>query len=57
LIINIYNRFGKLLKTLNNDSEGWDGTYLGQTLPADDYWFTVVRPNGKEYKEHFALKR
>lgn len=57
LTINIYNRFGKLLKTLNNDSEGWDGTYLGLPQPADDYWFTVVRPNGKEYKEHFSLKR
>lgn len=57
LIVNIYNRYGKLLKQLSNDSNGWEGNYLGQSLPADDYWFTVIRADGKEYKGHFTLKR
>lgn len=57
LIIYIHDRFGKLLKQFSNDSQGWDGTYLGQPLPADDYWFTVTRANGKEYRAHFSLKR
>jgi len=57
LTIKIFDRFGKLLKELDSKSIGWDGTYIGQTLPATDYWFVVTRKNGKEYKGHFSLKR
>jgi gliding motility-associated-like protein len=57
LTIKIFDRFGKLLKELDSKSIGWDGTYIGQTLPANDYWFLVTRKNGKEYKGHFSLKR
>jgi gliding motility-associated-like protein len=54
--IRIFDRYGKLVKELrNNDS--WDGTYLGYVLPATDYWFTVTRKNGSEFKSHFSLKR
>jgi len=55
--IKIFDRFGKLLKELNSNSNGWDGTYLAQTLPASDYWFTVTQKNGKEFRGHFSLKR
>ncbi|WP_299126012.1 T9SS type B sorting domain-containing protein [uncultured Tenacibaculum sp.] len=37
--VKIYNRFGKLLKTLSIDSSGWDGTSDGVKLPSNDYWF------------------
>ncbi|KAB1153350.1 T9SS type B sorting domain-containing protein [Tenacibaculum aiptasiae] len=37
--VKIYNRFGKLLKTLFIDSSGWDGTSEGVKLPSNDYWF------------------
>lgn len=57
LTIKIFNRFGKLLKELDSNSKGWDGTYIGQPLPSDDYWFVVKRNNGKEFRGHFALKR
>jgi gliding motility-associated-like protein len=57
LTIKIFDRFGKLLKELGFNSNGWDGTYIGQTLPATDYWFVATRKNGKEYKGHFSLKR
>jgi valyl-tRNA synthetase len=61
----IFDRYGKLLKQLSPESdvtegEGWDGTYNGQPVPADDYWFTVTYPDGnvtKEFKAHFSLKR
>ncbi|WP_144892802.1 DUF7948 domain-containing protein [Flavobacterium tiangeerense] len=54
--IRIFDRYGKLVKELrNNDS--WDGTYLGYMHPASDYWFTVIRKNGSEFKSHFSLKR
>ena len=57
LTIKIFDRFGKFLKLLDNDDYGWDGTYNQKTLPSDDYWFVVTRANGKEFKNHFTLKR
>ena len=57
LTITIFDRFGKLLKYLDNDDIGWDGTYNQNPLPADDYWFVIKRTNGKEIKNHFTLKR
>ena len=56
----IYDRYGKFLKELEPDKEGWDGTYNGHNLPSTDYWFTVYyRENGtdKEFKSHFSMKR
>jgi gliding motility-associated-like protein len=57
-IIYIFDRYGKLLKqwvpTLN---QGWDGTFNGVPLPADDYWFTLKLEDGREAKGHFSLKR
>lgn len=54
--IRIFDRYGKLIKELNNNT-AWDGNYLGQQEPASDYWFIVTRANGKEFRGHFALKR
>ncbi|GGD26488.1 T9SS type B sorting domain-containing protein [Flavobacterium orientale] len=56
LKVNIFDRYGKLIKTLNNTTS-WDGTYNGNELLSSDYWFVVTRENGKEYKGHFSLKR
>ena len=54
--IRIFDRYGKFLKELRNDGS-WDGTYNGLDEPASDYWFTVTRFNGTEYRGHFSLKR
>jgi len=35
----------------------WDGTHNGQLQLATDYWFIVIRENGKEHTGHFSLKR
>ncbi|QYJ67506.1 T9SS type B sorting domain-containing protein [Flavobacterium litorale] len=40
--IYIFDRYGKLIKQISSQGEGWDGTYNGNPLPADDYWFTVT---------------
>ena len=57
IIIRIFDRYGKLIKELSQNNS-WDGTYIGNQLPADDYWFTVIRPSiSTEYKGHFSLKR
>ncbi|MBR9914216.1 MAG: T9SS type B sorting domain-containing protein [Algicola sp.] len=53
----IFDRYGKLLTYFNGQDFGWDGTYNGQKMPTNDYWFLVERTNGKTYKGHFTLKR
>lgn len=56
--ISIFDRYGKLLKViLNNDNEGWDGTFNGFPLPSDDYWFILDLEDGRTAKGHFTLKR
>lgn len=56
-IIYIFDRYGKLLKQLSPSSKGWDGTFVGNPLPSDDYWYTVKLEDGREAKGHFSLKR
>ena len=56
----IYDRYGKLLKKLSHNSPGWDGTFRGVPMPAEDYWYLAnVNYKGKQMqlKGHFALKR
>lgn len=55
--INIFDRYGKLVKQLDSTSSGWDGKYIGHELPATDYWFTINFGDGKIIKGHFSLKR
>ncbi|NMH86481.1 T9SS type B sorting domain-containing protein [Flavivirga algicola] len=55
--ISIFDRFGKLLKQLNPLGHGWDGTFNGEELPTDDYWFVVTLHDGRIFKNHFTLKR
>jgi len=56
-IVEVYNRFGKLLSSFNGRDAGWNGKLSGQQLPATDYWFVVKRQNGAIYKGHFSLLR
>ena len=57
LVVKIFDRYGKFIKQLSATDPLWDGTYNGYNLPATDYWFTVIRQDGTEYKGHFSLKR
>ncbi|WP_452231824.1 choice-of-anchor L domain-containing protein [Lacinutrix sp. MEBiC02595] len=59
-IVYVFDRYGKLLKTLSHTSPGWDGTYRGQNMPTSDYWFLAeVIQDGKKFelKGNFTLKR
>tara|TARA_R110002012_G_scaffold294098_1_gene490031 strand:- start:5363 stop:8815 length:3453 start_codon:yes stop_codon:yes gene_type:complete len=56
-VVNIYDRYGKLIKQLSANSAGWDGMFEGRPLPASDYWFSYSYNNGKTEKGHFSLKR
>ncbi|WP_026978194.1 T9SS type B sorting domain-containing protein [Flavobacterium tegetincola] len=57
LVVKIFDRYGKFIKQLTAKDPFWDGTFNGNNLPATDYWFTVIRQDGQEYKGHFTLKR
>jgi gliding motility-associated-like protein len=60
LEIHIFDRFGKLLKVLNQNNRSWDGTFNGSMVPSGDYWFqaSFVENNTQQtVKGHFALKR
>ena len=56
-VVFIYDRYGKLLKQLLASSNGWDGTFNGQPMPTDDYWFNVTLEDGRSLTGHFTLKR
>ena len=56
--VSIFDRYGKLLKQLNANSSGWNGTFNGAELPADDYWyFFKIDKTSTQKSGHFALKR
>ncbi|TXD81872.1 T9SS type B sorting domain-containing protein [Subsaximicrobium wynnwilliamsii] len=58
-IVYIFDRYGKLLKTLTYNGPGWNGTYNGNLMPATDYWFVAKVRKGDiafEVKGHFALR-
>jgi gliding motility-associated-like protein len=57
----IFNRFGKLITEIDLYSNGWNGTFNGNHLPATDYWFSVelvdIKGNTRVKKGHFSLIR
>ncbi len=55
--VNIYNRYGKLITTLNRSNLEWDGNFNGKKLPSDDYWFVATLEDGRSFNGHFALVR
>lgn len=58
--ISIFDRMGKLVKQITPSTEGWNGFFNGQPLPATDYWFSVdytEKGAQKTFKAHFSLKR
>ena len=57
-IIYIYDRFGKLLKKYGTNDPAWNGQYLNQPVPSDDYWYVIhLLPVNKYIKGNFTLKR
>lgn len=63
-ILTIYDRYGKLLHQLSENSTGWDGSFNGLLLPESDYWFKLSytnslgqRTNAEYINNHFTLKR
>ena len=59
--VSIFDRYGKLIKQMNAKNGSWDGTFNGQLLPSNDYWFTAElvdnTGNIRVFKGHFSLLR
>lgn len=55
--IYIFDRYGKLLKQISPLEQGWNGTFNGKQMPADDYWYSIQFEDGRTIKGNFALKR
>ena len=63
-IVTIYDRYGKLIKQMNEYDPGWDGNFNGKPLPSTDYWFKLSyigadgnRTYAKYLQSHFSLRR
>ncbi|WP_405398874.1 T9SS type B sorting domain-containing protein [Maribacter sp. Asnod2-G09] len=63
-VITIYDRYGKLLHQIFENSSGWNGSFNGTLLPESDYWFKLSYTNslGEDtdasyINNHFTLKR
>ncbi|MGB5698818.1 T9SS type B sorting domain-containing protein [Muriicola sp.] len=54
--INLFDRYGKLLKSSFNAPMLWDGRYNNQDMPSGDYWYSI-RIEGELFKGHVSLKR
>lgn len=55
--IHIFDRFGKLIKSMDPNSEGWNGTFSGELLPQSDYWYKAISLDGLVFTGHFSLRR
>ncbi len=56
LSITIMDRFGKRITSFTSANQGWDGTFNGQEMPSNAYWYRISY-EGKEYYGHFSLIR
>ncbi len=63
-VVHIFDRYGKLIKQLDADTIGWDGTFNGRPMPSSDYWFKMEYSRNEEgvvvarsLRTHFTLKR
>lgn len=63
-VVEVFDRYGKLLTQMDQSSIGWDGTYNGRDLPSTDYWFRLTyidtqgqRTEAKFLNNHFSLRR
>ncbi len=57
MMIVIYDRYGKIIDVFYGKDTGWNGTYNGNIMPSDDYWFVIKRKDKADVKGHFSLIR
>jgi gliding motility-associated-like protein len=55
-VVNIFDRYGKVVAAFKGSTNGWNGKLNGQPLPSTDYWFEA-EVNGRKVKGHFSMIR
>jgi gliding motility-associated-like protein len=60
--ISVFDRYGKVIASITNfTSKGWDGSFNGKNLPANNYWFIseIIDKNNNVIKKsgNFSLIR
>ncbi len=56
--LNIFDRYGRLIRSFLNDYVPWDGTSEGRNLPSDDYWYYLYLFDwDRSYVGHVTLIR
>ena len=55
--IMIFDRVGTFIAQIDPMGRGWDGTFNGQPLPANTYWFKATNGDKEPVTGYFALKR
>lgn len=60
ITISVFDRYGRNVYKMLQDTEGWDGFYRESNLPMGDYWY-IIKLNGeedtREFVGHFTLYR
>lgn len=51
--LQIFDRHRRLIRNFKNQEVLWDGTFSGQQIIADDYWY-FLNVNGQIFKGHFS---
>ncbi|PCH76182.1 MAG: hypothetical protein COB98_06960 [Flavobacteriaceae bacterium] len=57
----VFDRFGKMLKTFDDNAIGWDGSYNGYRVPSTDYWYVItlidLKGEARVVRGNFSLIR
>ena len=60
IIMTIYDRYGRKIYLMKQNTPGWGGFYNEANLPVGDYWY-IIKLNGeedtREFVGHFTLYR
>lgn len=56
--IQIFDRYGKLFvdRINHNNSQVWDGKYLGRTVNSGSYWYIIKLTDGRKYVGSLAVR-
>lgn len=54
--VQIFDRYGKLLVSFGAGGF-WDGTFNGNLMPPNDYWYKIHLSRGRVFTGNFTLKR
>ncbi|PIE49041.1 MAG: hypothetical protein CSA39_04655 [Flavobacteriales bacterium] len=60
ITVKIFDRYQRLIVSLEGIQQSWDGIYKGKLLPSGDYWYIIKLNNeqdNREFKGNFTLLR